>query len=425
MQLTNEHDSIGILKNISSLSLRVNFLWSLLSLLIYNGCQFGLIMLLTRLGKPHLVGTFVLAMAVCAPFQIISSQLTGILVTDVMFEFSFKNYLMLALGGGLLLILGAALTTKFLNYSAEIMMIVLVIAVSKAIENLSYIFLGLMQMYERMDLFAVSLTLKGTLSLAVFWLLFHSSQNLLLSLLGMTAVGLLILISLDAPWGCKVGRQALLKHKGVSFKDLVKITQKTAPLSVSALLISLNTTVPRFFLEYYSGLKTLGYFGPIAYVLTFGDMAAAALGRTMAPRLARYWVLDRLSFRSSIKKLLALLAAVSLCASLVNLCFGAKILALLFRPDYAPFASVLFWLTVAMGFGATSQFFAFVLTAMRRLNALAVLSAVALLITTSLCYLLTPPFGLWGTAWAICLGLLFRFVGSYLIYLKIVFQRAP
>ena len=421
----NECDTVGILESVSPLSLKVNFLWSLLALLIYNGCQFGLIMLLTRLGNPHLVGTFVLAMAVCAPIQIISSQLTGILAVDVTFEFSFNNYLILALGGGLLLILGAALTAKFLNYSSEIMMIILVVAVSKAIENLSYIFLGLIQMYERMDLFAVSLTLKGTLSLAVFLLLFHSSQNLLLSLMGVTAMGLLILISFDVPCGCKVGRQARLKHHRVSLKDLVKLTQKTAPLSVSAVLISLNATVPRFFLEYYSGLKTLGYFGPIAYVLTFGDMAAAALGRAMAPRLARYWLVDRLTFRSFIKKILALLAAVSVCASLVTLCFGAKILALLFRPDYAPFASALFWLTIAMGFGATSQFFAFVFTAMRQLNVLAVLSVVALLITTFLCYLLTPPFGLWGTAWAICLGLLFRLVGSYLVYLKIVSQKVP
>jgi O-antigen/teichoic acid export membrane protein len=403
----------------SALAPQSNFLWSLAGVLVYNGCQFGMIILLARLGSAEMVGTFVLAMALAAPFQIIGGQLGSIQSTDISYEFSFNNYLILGLVSGLVIILGAPMTGWWLNYTTGTILIVVIVAIAKAIENISIAFLGAMQMCERMDLYSISLILKGTISLAVFFPLLYFSHELVWPVLGMAAVGLLMLLSYDLPIGYKVGRKARVDCENpVTLRDMRGLSRKTAPLSITALLSSLNQAIPRFFLERFWGLKILGYFGPIAYVITFGDLMAAALGRAMAPRLARQWFLDRKAFQPAVNKLLVLTALFGLISLLLALAIGAQALTILFGPSYAAYTSVLIWLTVAMGCSVTSHFFSYLFTAMRLLNVQAMLGLLTLIITILLCYILTPSFGLWGTAGAICIGQVIRLIGSYVIYLR-------
>lgn len=373
-----------------------------------------------------MVGTYILAMALSVPFQLIGSQLKSIQATDINYEFSLNNYLILGLAGALLPILGATAIAVILKYQVEVILIILIIAATKAIENVSGVFQGIMQQHERMDLLACSLAIKGVLSVTAFGLLLYTSQNLLLPVLGLTGVSVLVLFTYDLPRGCNLGRQRGLKRgSGVVLKDMVSLTKKTAPLSITALLISLNTNIPRFGLERFWGLKTLGFFGPVAYVLAFGDLAAAAVGRATAPRMARYWLLDRKALRPLVLKLLALLIVLSLGSIILAFAFGSRVLSLLFGPAYAPYASLLLWLTAAMGFGIFSQFFSYLLTAMRLLNCQAILSLITVALTVVLCYILIPSFGLLGTAWVICLVQLVRFAASYFIYLKAFSQTSP
>ena len=125
------------MEHFSALAPQHNFLWTLVGLLVYNGCQFGLIIMLTRLGSAEMVGTYVLAMALAAPFQIIGGQLGSIQATDITYEFSFNNYLILGLASGLVIILGAPITGWWLNYNTGTILIIVIVALAKAIENVS------------------------------------------------------------------------------------------------------------------------------------------------------------------------------------------------------------------------------------------------------------------------------------------------
>jgi len=409
------------MEHFSALAPQHNFLWSLVGLLVYNGCQFGLIIMLTRLGSAEMVGTYVLAMALAAPFQIIGGQLGSIQATDITYEFSFNNYLILGLASGLVIILGAPITGWWLNYNTGTILIIVIVALAKAIENVSVAFLGAMQMCERMDLYSISLMLKGTISLAVFFPLLYFSRELVWPVLGMASVGLLMLLSYDLPVGYRVGRKVRVDCKNpATLRDMLGLSRKTAPLSITALLSSLTQAIPRFFLERFWGLKILGYFGPIAYVITFGDLMAAALGRALAPRLARYWFLDRQGFQPAVNKLLVLTGVFGLVSFLLAFAIGSQALAILFGSNYAAYKSVLIWLTVAMGFSVTSHFFSYLFTAMRLLNVQAMLAMLTLIITIVFCYILTPAYGLLGTTWAICIGQIIRLIGSYVIYLNSV-----
>jgi hypothetical protein len=42
------------------LSLRLNFSWTMVGNFVYAGCQWGMLMVLAKLGTPEIVGTFAL-----------------------------------------------------------------------------------------------------------------------------------------------------------------------------------------------------------------------------------------------------------------------------------------------------------------------------------------------------------------------------
>src|ERR1700722_789398 len=79
-------------------SLRTNFSWTLAGNLVYAGCQWGMLVVLAKLGSPQLVGQFALGLAVTAPVIMLSNlQLRGVLATDAREEHTFSDYLELRL----------------------------------------------------------------------------------------------------------------------------------------------------------------------------------------------------------------------------------------------------------------------------------------------------------------------------------------
>src|ERR1043166_3883519 len=78
--------------------LRANFLWTLCGTLVYSGCQWGLLVVLAKLGNAEMVGQFALGLAITAPALMFSNlQLRSVLATDASGEYSFGDYLGLRL----------------------------------------------------------------------------------------------------------------------------------------------------------------------------------------------------------------------------------------------------------------------------------------------------------------------------------------
>src|SRR5262245_20155316 len=74
--------------------LRENAAWTLAGNVVYTGCQWGILVVLARLGSPEMVGQFVLGLAVSAPVLMFTNlQLRGVLATDARHEYAFADYL--------------------------------------------------------------------------------------------------------------------------------------------------------------------------------------------------------------------------------------------------------------------------------------------------------------------------------------------
>ena len=157
--------------------LRVHFSWTMLGNLTYTASQWGILVLLARLGNPAAVGQFSLGLAATAPVMLFAGlQLRSVQATDARGLFGFADYA----GLRVLTTIAAAVAICALSaalYSGETALAVAAFAVAKGIEACSDVIYGFWQQHERMDLTAQSLMLRGLLSLilaTVCFVAFHS-----------------------------------------------------------------------------------------------------------------------------------------------------------------------------------------------------------------------------------------------------------
>jgi O-antigen/teichoic acid export membrane protein len=151
---------------ITPLSLRTNFLWNFAGNAIFGACQWGMLMVIAKLGTPEMVGKYSLGVAICLPVVMFSNlQLRVIQATDAKNQNNFGDYLGLRLITFTLSLLIIAGIVGVSGYQQETALVILVIGLAKGFDSISDIFYGLAQKYERMDRIAISLMLRGPLSL--------------------------------------------------------------------------------------------------------------------------------------------------------------------------------------------------------------------------------------------------------------------
>jgi O-antigen/teichoic acid export membrane protein len=120
------------------------------------------------------------------------------------------------------------------------------------------------------------------------------------------------------------------------------------PLGVISMLLSLNSNLPRYFLEAHSGSAELGIFSALASLLTAGSLVVSAFGQSVLQPIARICAdADRARFRAYSLVALVLGAGVGIAFVLGTSLFGRAILVHVFRPEYADHAGALIRLTFA------------------------------------------------------------------------------
>ena len=152
------------MQQLKPLTLYRNFSWTFLGNFVYAACQWGILIVLAKLGSPEMVGQFTLGLAVTAPVIMFTNlNLRAVQVTDTSHQYLFGDYLglrLISIGLALVSIVGITLAA---GYNWQVSSIILVIGFAKALESIGDVFYGLLQQYERMDRIAVSMMIKGAL----------------------------------------------------------------------------------------------------------------------------------------------------------------------------------------------------------------------------------------------------------------------
>jgi O-antigen/teichoic acid export membrane protein len=293
---------------------------------------------------------------------------------------------------------------------------IIAIAASRVFDNLSDVYHGDLQHREQMTRIGASLVMKGPLGLAALAIAIQLTGSVTWASAALALVSALVFVLYDSQSGAgwpKGDRTAYRRLVGIAF-----------PLAVVTALISLNTNVPRYFVEHHRGSGELGIFAALFYLTAAGTTVVTAAGQSISPRLARLYASgDRAGFHRLLWRVTILVCGCGLAGALLIPLGGQRLIALLYRPEYARFGDVLFWIlagTVPM-FAASVTGYA--ITAAQQFRPQVPLFAITTLVTAAGCFWLVPASGMLGAAYAVNLAAAVQLAGS-LIILRQAWRRA-
>lgn len=391
------------------ISLKRNFVLTLIGNFAYGFAQWGMLMVIAKLGTPEMVGRFALGLAVTAPVMMFSQlNLRAVLATDASGKYRFGEYLSLRLAMMAAALAFIVVSSFVAGYDREFAAIAFVIGLAKAFEAVSDLFFGLMQQHERMELIAQSLIVKATLSLALFAAGMLATRSLLWSSV-LLMVSWLLTLAFDV-WnaGRALGPSgdravALADFLPVwAFPRLKTLARLSLPLGFASLLISLLVNIPRYFVGGMLGERELGIFAAMAYAMVVGARVVTALGESAVPRLAKlHQAGDAAGYRSLLLKTVAFGALIGLGGVGVAAFLGRPILTLLYKPEYAERIDVFVWLMFGAGLGYVSLFLQYGLMAAQQFVVQPVVMTAAAAVLSVACLVLVPARGLSGAAMAV------------------------
>lgn len=387
--------------------------------MVYVVCQWGMLVVLAKLGSPQMVGQFALGLAVTAPIVLFANLgLRSFQATDAERHYDFSDYLGLRILTTALAFAMVLVVVLVSGYGGEAALVILAVGLAKCFEAISDIYYGLLQQRERMDRISKSMMMRGMLSLAALGVAVYVTGSVLWGVVAMAAAWGIVLYFYDIRSGARVigpnyesgPSGSVPRWDTTRMKSLVFTT---LPLGITIVMISLNANVPRYLVENYLTIRDLGIFAALAYPAAAGTTVVGALGHSVSPRLAKHYTEGNArDFRSLLAKLLGLGFALGLAGVLVATMAGKEILTLFYTPEYAEYSGVFVLLMVAAGISYMASFAGIGMIAARRIRSQVPLVGLVLVTTTASCVIFIPAVGMLGGAVGATLGASVQLIGG-------------
>lgn len=316
--------------------------------MFYALSQWALLIILAKVGGPDVLGRYTLALAVTSPIVLFCNlQLRSLLASDVRGEVPFEDYARLRLASNLFaftIVTGVALS---FGYTFQQVVTILLVGIAKIIESSSELLFGLMQRNERLDLVCFSQIVRGSCTVAVFGATLFATRSLMAAVMAMVIVWISVLVFVDYRNLTRLpddrGEYSILPRfwRIQSKSNLVLLARKALPLGIASVLISLNSNVPRYFVESYHGEIALGYLAAIAYFSVGSTTLVEAIGQASLARLANYHRIAPHQYWLLMGKLGAIAVGVGLLGLGIAFGLGKPLLTLVYDARYADYLEVL------------------------------------------------------------------------------------
>ncbi len=442
------------------MKLRHNFSWTLVGNTIYAACQWGMLVAITKLGSPEMVGQFTLGLAITAPVMMFTNlHLRTVQVTDAKREFLFGDYLALRIIGTTLATLTIIGIVATAGYQQKTSFTILWIGMAKVFESISDICYGLIQQNDQMDRIARSMTIKGILSLILVSSGIYVSGSVVWGTIGLAVAWGIVLFCIDLPNTSafltkKSSRESenspdiitSLQHNSINshqkslsglifrlkqlsthfkttrqkphsqLKTLTKLAWISLPLGFVMMLISLNLNIPRYFIQTYLGEKALGVFSALSYLMVVGNIVISALAESSSTRLSRYYATaEKHKFTVLLLQLVLIFGVMGLGGILLAWIGGKQILTLIYRPEYAQQQELFLYLMIAGAIGYVSSALGYAITAARYFR-VQIPTSIVITVTSALgCLWLIPQMGMKGAALSLIITAAIQFLLNLLV----------
>jgi len=379
--------------------LRRNFAWCLTGNYVFAACQALIVIMMAKFGTAEMLGQFALGLAISTPLiMLFDMQLRAVQSADAVREWAFRDCFGMRVLSSTVAVAVAVFIAFATGMRCETVLVVSLVALSKAVESISDVCYGLFQRHERLELVSFSMMLRGLLAVAAISVALMNSRRMSFAMVSLIFVWLLVVIAHDLPQVVSLlgTREVLPRFDPTRLRALALVA---FPLGVATMLLALNQSIPRYFVQYHFGETAVGIYAALAYTSVAAVTVVDALGHAMMSRLSHHFEAVRLA---QFQRLTAgmILGAFVLGVSGIAIAkyFGEWFLAVIYRPEYARHATLLLWVMIgtALTMGASALMYA--LTSMHVFRPQAWLLGLVVSVTAGACALLVPRFGLVGGA---------------------------
>lgn len=407
-KLPNEPSNDGIDPR-KTFYLHTNSIWMLIGNCAYGVSQWGILILVSKYGTVEMVGKFSLALAITAPVILFSNLgLRSVQATDASEVYKFGHYLSLRLVTTGVAFLTIAGIVTVMRYPRDTSLVILSVGLAKSFESISDVIYGLLQQHERMDKISLSMIMKGLLSFLGVAAGLFLGNNLFWGVIGLVAAWGLTLVTYDLP----VGKKIMVEFEGVSptvdghnnrfqplwnWDQIFRLVRLTLPLGITAILISLNLNIPRYFLESSFGENSLGIFAALAYPVTAERFVINAIGQSASPQLAKYFEYGNVrKFTNLLLTLSSIGFLIGLAGIILVLFFGQYLLGMIYQAEYANYGQEFLWMALVAGVELTFSFMGYGMTAAHYFRIQPVIYFISVALSIGLGYVWIPVYGILG-----------------------------
>jgi O-antigen/teichoic acid export membrane protein len=400
--------------------LRAKLSWSLGGNLIYALSQWLIVTVIARFGSAEDLGVYSLGLAITAPIVLFFNfQLRTILATDRKNEYNFPQYLggrIIHLSISFIIVMPVAI---LYSDDKKTIIVIILMGLVKYFEALSDICMGYFQKKGKVDIIGKSQFYRGIITAVIVSLLYITTQNIILSTLGLLFVMVLRLMFYDIrhlkPY------TKVTPVFGISWFNLVKMA---FPLGMASLISSLNTNIPRYFLDYFWGVEEVGIFSALYYVLIAGNMFLTPISLLAAPKIANAYNKEKIN--GFVKVNIQLSVIVSVIFSIFILIIIAErelILIILYGKEYAYYQNSFVVISFSMLFGFLTTFFALSAVAARVIKIQPFINFIVMIITLLASYFCIRANGVLGASYSLLISRFFQMLFSLGLLLFIIWVK--
>lgn len=384
-------------------SLRENLLWAFAGNVVFALSQWLVLIAIAKLGAVEDAGDWSLGLAITGPIFVFAQfKLRAVQTTDARQEYAWGDYAAArALGtAGALLATAVVVAVAYRDRTAPI---ILLAGLAKAFDAISDLGYGEQQRAERLDLIATSQIRRGLTSAAA-------------GALTMWLTGDVIAVSASTvaayagwlAWDLRAVRAVVPGHRLRPHWHRARLRPlliMVVPLGAVSAIGSLQTNIPRYFLDGFAGRAELGVWAAVSYLLVFGHMAIGALANAALARLARHAAdQDWRAYLRLLARLLTIGVAIGVVTVAASVVLGEPVLRLLYSDEVAAHADILTLLAVSAGLLYSYLFLGTAMDALRSYRIQPWIHLTTALVIAGACAVLVPRRGPDGAAWALVAG---------------------
>lgn len=377
-----------ILKNLS---------WIFGANLLVSLSKWMIIVIIAKQLSPEDVGVYSLAFAVSAPLVLFSNmKLRSLYVTSEKNNF---NEFLSARKIISILIFFILLFITILLYP-EYLFIITIIGLSKIFDLQSEILYALPHKKQHMELIGKLMIIKHLIMFISFFLSLYLYEDLLISLSIQLILQILFLYFVEKRIIIKIYYENSLTLK---FKNVINVIKVGLPLGFVQLIVSFNTSYPRYVLEEFESTEILGYFSAIAYILIVGNIMMSAISQNFISILAKK--AKNKDYTSFKKILYSNLSFLSLVVGVSGIAFsyflGEKFLSIVYGSEYAAYSDILILMSIVLAINCFDWNFDTAFLAIGYLSIQPKISLFMLAINLIVGYVFIFHYGVYGAAFSL------------------------